>query len=183
MSSDGDVFLTGSFSGSAEFPPFPCYPPLSFCDFFPGQTLFAQSDDVFVAKFLANGMLAWAQSFTGGGFDEARSIRLDAHGDLLVVGGFNSNSLYLGPTALHNQSDFFGMDVFVAKYDAASGAHLFSTSYPSLGDDRGLALAVHPVSGATVIGGMFTGELDMGAGAMTSHGSFDIFLANLGIVP
>jgi hypothetical protein len=164
---DGEVSLTGSYSGTLSFG---------------GLTFTSVSDDVFLAKLSAGGALLWSKSFLGSGFDEGRALALDEAGAIWVAGAFNSSSLDLGGSELHNVSDFFGMDVFVAKYDA-TGRHLLSTSYPSRGDDRGLALAAHPTRPAILLGGMFTDALDIAVGTLPSAGSFDVFVANLGTIP
>jgi hypothetical protein len=173
MSNDGAVFLTGSFAGTLSFG---------------GPTFTSLSDDVFLTKLDEGGTLAWSQAFVGSGFDVAYSMTLDVYGDILVTGGFNSNFVNLGgpplhQTPTHSPSFPFGMDVFLAKYDPVSGAHLYSTSYPSWGDDRAYVVATHPLTDETVLAGIFTDTLDMGGGMMTSAGYFDVFLTSVGIVP
>jgi hypothetical protein len=168
MGRDGAVFLSGSYSGTLSFG---------------GPTFTSASDDAYLAKLDAGGTLMWSKSFLGSGFDEGRALVVDGHGDLLLAGGFNSSNLDLGGSLLSNASSNFGMDVFVAKFNPVNGNHLFSTSHPSAGDNRGLSLAVHPATGATVLGGMFTDTLDIDGEVMTSAGSFDIFIASLGSLP
>jgi hypothetical protein len=70
----GNVFVTGSFQGSA--------------DFGGGPLTSAGGRDMFVAKYDPNGNHIWSKRFGGVNHANASSLSVDGSGNVFVVGGF-----------------------------------------------------------------------------------------------
>lgn len=73
------------------------------------------NDDIFIAKFDANGNVLWAKSAGGSGQDVSRSICVDPLGNVLITGDFSGGNCSFGSIVLNNSG---GADLFVVKYDS-----------------------------------------------------------------
>ncbi|MDJ1473081.1 SBBP repeat-containing protein [Xanthocytophaga flava] len=96
---DGNLYVTGSFSGTAVF----------------GTTTLTaqgQSDDIFLAKYNTKGELQWVKQEGGADTDVGRSLALDASGNVFVIGEFSYTAL-IGGTSLTSKGY---IDIFLAKY-------------------------------------------------------------------
>ena len=103
----GNVFVTGSFEGTADFDPSA------------GTTeLTSNGDlDIFVAKYDPLGNFIWAVNFGGSVDDEGLDLAADASGNICVTGYYQENVDFQpgsGTTNLNNQCDY---DIFVVKLD------------------------------------------------------------------
>ena len=67
--------------------------------------------DVFIVKYDSNGAVQWARSEGGALADLGHSCATDGNGNILIVGGFQSDSISFGTTTLYNKG------VFLVKYD------------------------------------------------------------------
>ena len=103
----------------------------------------------------ATAHVVWAKPFYG-------HVALDSDGNALITGEL-SGAEDFGGGALHSAG---GADVFVVKLSAA-GEHVFSHRFGDGGaEQRGQAIAVDG-SKNVLIGGVFDGELDFGASALS----------------
>ncbi len=163
----GDVFITGSFTGSINF----------------GGGAFTTTSttevDSYLAKLDTNGNHLWSKHFVDTFTAAAISVSLDATGQPTVLGSF-TDAVNLGGTTLTAAGGQQGSNVFVAKFDAA-GNSLWARNF---GDGS----AVSPTSvaidstGAAVLTGTFNGTLDFGAppaALVSPGGGTDLFLAKL----
>ena len=159
VDASGNVFVTGYFSGTANFGG--------------GNLVCAGPDDIFLAKYNANGVHQWSQRFGGTGEDVGRDVAVDASGNVFVTGYFNDTVNFGGGDLVSAGS--FAM--FVAKFNA-SGVHQWSQRFGVGGADSavGLAIAVD-ASANVVVTGDFQGTVDFGGGNLVSAGSDDVFLA------
>lgn len=115
----GNVFVTGLYSGTADFGANPS-----------GETLTARGStgysDVFVAKYNSSGGWIWVKTAGGNSDDEGKGIAVNTAGtEVYLVGEFNGTILFgsgLGTNALTSAG---GTDIVIAKYDG-SGNVLFS---------------------------------------------------------
>jgi len=115
---------------------------------------------------------SWSRRAGGLGEDIARGVAIDADGNVTITGSF-AGSVDFGGGALSSGG---GWDIFVASYDS-TGAHRWSKRFGGVGEDGGSAVAVD-ASGNVTVTGVFYGKVDFGAGALTSAGAADIFVAS-----
>jgi hypothetical protein len=161
VDASGNVFVVGHYEGSINFG---------------GSTLSMPSgtkDEAFVAKFDASGNHLWSSRYGDIGEQRARSVAVDASGNVVVAGDFkNAIDFGINLTTTNNRAD-----VFVAKLDG-SGGHIWShqfgdAGYESVGEH---SLAVGP-NGVIYMAGPFNDGIDFGGGVMNSAGQDDAFVA------
>jgi PKD repeat protein len=157
----GNVYLAASFNGTA--------------DFGGGVVTSAGAGDVAIAKYAgANGAYQWSKRFGGAGADRPTGIAADAAGRIDVTGVFAGSASFGGATL----ASAGGNDVFVAQYQAASGAHVWSKRFGGTGDDYGNDVAVD-AAGGLVVTGQFVTSIDLGGGVLTNANAPDIFVGAL----
>ncbi|MBF9222993.1 Ig-like domain-containing protein [Hymenobacter ruricola] len=171
----GDVFVTGSFTGTVTFGP---------------NTLNSSSPDadMFVAKWAA-GASTWAWAASGGGGTPGDAGDANDMGNAIAVNGnrvyvagqFRSATAFFGSTSLTNG----GLnDMFVARFTdnttsvTTVGARGSSNAAAS---DLAYGLAVNPTNGNVYVTGYFGGSASLTAtisgSALTSAGSADVYVA------
>ncbi len=121
--------------------------------------------DLFVASMTPEGAVRWSRSMDSAGkHSMVRSVTHDSSGNLLVAGHFaNTTDLGNGPVSSS------GLTLFVAKYAAADGKHLWSKTMPmnqgvfldGLPDIPNIKI-VADTSDGFVIAAAFLGEIDLG---------------------
>ena len=147
----GSIYLTGGFSGLADFDP-----SAGTANLFTGSIY---NNDIFIAKYDANGNYVWAYKIGGADLDFSRRIVADNLGHIYLTGGFNS-TIDFDPSA--NTSNFTataGIDLFLAKYDT-SGAYIWAMSAGSIYTDYGNSIVINPVSGNICMTGYFSDTVD-----------------------
>lgn len=87
----------------------------------------AGNHDMFIAKYDGSGNVLWAKSTGGNKLDYAKSVVSDSSGNILVTGGFESDSINFGSTTLFNKMNDMTEDVFIVKYNS-SGNLLWAKS-------------------------------------------------------
>ncbi|AUX21890.1 hypothetical protein SOCEGT47_023860 [Sorangium cellulosum] len=158
-SADGRIVVAGRFSGALRVGA--------------ERLESAGGSDVFVASFDPAGGLLWARRF-GDGFDQqARAVATDRLGNVMVVGDF-AGELDLGGEPLRSAGD---LDVFVASFDALGG-HRWSKRFGDAGPQRARAVAVNG-AGNVIVGGEFSGTIDLGGGPRTAGEGDAVFVAEL----
>ncbi|MEP7122182.1 MAG: SBBP repeat-containing protein [Byssovorax sp.] len=157
------VLVMGDFEGSIDFG---------------GKPLVsAGSGDIFVVKLDMNGVHQWSKSFGDGMEQAGRGVAVDSAGDVLLTGSF-TGSVNFGGSSLTSVN---GRDVFVAKLDSSSGAHLWSKRFggtTAADDGAGQSVAVDSAR-AVLLTGSFAGSVDFGGGLAPSAGGRDIFVVKL----
>ena len=156
---EGGLILTGQMEGSM--------------DLGAGTLTSEGAEDAFIARFDADGKLLWNKRFGGPGHQSAGQARLDAKGDIVVIGRFEE-TIDLGGGPLTSAGN---IDGYVAKFDL-QGNHLWSKSF---GDGSQQVLGSMDVdsAGNILLTGMFVGAMDFGGGPITTAGGFDVFVAKL----
>lgn len=105
----GSVYLTGFFYNTVDFDP----------GIGTANLTSAGNQDVFFAKYDANGNYIWAKSVGGFGYENSYSIATDAFGSVYIVGTFPGTVDFdPGEDTTNLISD--GTSVFFAKYTQAS---------------------------------------------------------------
>jgi hypothetical protein len=159
VDSMGNVLITGSFAGSANFGN--------------GDLNTAGSGDVFLAKFDKNGYLLWSNNFGDASSQGAASMAVDPSDNVVVAGSF-AGSLDFGGGALVSGGK---SDIFVAKLDV-SGKKMWSTSFACADDTSVVKIAVDSASNVFVFGN-FSTSVTFGKDTLVGAGSGDFFLAKL----
>ena len=169
---DGSLIVTGYFEGSATFGPGES-----------GVTTLTSAglNDVFVARYNANGTLAWAKRAGGSGYDAGRSIAALVDGSLVVTGNFEGSATFgPGESGVTTLTSAGGTDAFVARYNA-DGTLALAKRAGGSSNDQGQGIAVFP-DGSFVVTGRFEDSATFGLGesgvtTLTSAGLYDVFAA------
>ncbi len=167
----GNVYSTGSFSGTADF------------DSGPGvfNLTAAGLDDIFISKLDASGNLVWAKRIGGVGSDLGFSIAITPTGEVLLTGWFSSTADFDPGAATVNLTSAGQEDVFVAKFDA-NGNYVWAKKIGSTNTDRGTSITTN-AAGEIFLTGYFynTVDFDPGTGVVNiaSAGSSDVFVLKL----
>jgi len=135
----GNVYVTGSFEGTADFDP--------------GSGIYnltaGGSRDIFVAKLDANGNLLWANRFGSANWDEGKAIGISPLGYVFVAGRFADTTDFdpgagiANLTAKQTTCGIYGVDAFVLKLDG-NGNYQWAHNLGGSGADEIHALAVGP---------------------------------------
>lgn len=146
---DGNVYITGRFSGTRDFDPGPGIYNLVSYNF---------TDDIFVQKLDANGNLIWAKSMGGNGNDMGFSIAIDANKNVFIAGCFWATVDFDPSAATTSLTSGGGPDIFVEKLDS-NGNFLWVHSFSGTGyEDRGDITL--DTSGNVYTTGIFSGTMD-----------------------
>lgn len=163
----GDLFVTGSFSGTVDFDPGP------------GRTelVSAGASDVFVARLSPRGELVWARRFGGAQADTGLDVAVDARG-VYVAGSFQG-SLEAGAVRLESAGR---TDAFVVQLDHA-GSPRWARRLGGPKSDDARSVSLEP-EGQVWVAGSFEDKASFGpaggTAALESAGDADAFLARLG---
>ncbi len=171
--SSGNVYVTGSLQGTADFDPGSGTTNLSS----------AGNRDVFLAKFNQAGALVWAKDLPGltaQSVAQGAAIAVDSSGNVIVAGTFTGTVNFdpnSGSTTF--TSALGGNDVFIAKYDP-NGNLLWAQNVGGTAGalDEGYALAVD-TSGNIALAGSFQNTAIFGTTTLTAGGTFEAFVAKL----
>ena len=159
VDSTGSVYITGYFYDTISFG---------------GDVLTsAGQNDIFVAKFDANGTHVWSSSFGDTSNDAGYGITIDGNDDLIVTGHF-AGSVSFGGTALDSAG---AADVFVAKFDP-NGDLIWNKRFGDEVGDIANDVAVDP-SDNILIAGRFFGDITFDGAPLASSGDYDGFVAKL----
>ena len=159
----GSAVITGSFSNSMTFG---------------GAQLTAlmAMTDAFVARFTSTGAHQWSRAFgADDGNEGGNGVALDPSGNVIITGDVVKACDFGGGLL----SALGSTDVFVAKYSASSGAHMWSRRLGGLGNDYGYGVAVDSASNVYVSGAI-GGLGSFGGLNLPVVGSSDAFVAKYG---
>jgi autotransporter-associated beta strand protein len=177
VDSSGNVYVTGSFSGTADFETSPATYDLTST----GYT------DAFVAKYSPLGALVWAENFGGQyDYDYGLGIAVDSSNNVYVTGYFSGTATFASGVSLTAA----GVDdAFVAKLSSAGAVSwakgiggTSSTAPPVSGYDYGRGIAVNS-TGIFLTGAFYgTAYFDTTARTVTltsTAGYFDAYVAEI----
>jgi hypothetical protein len=169
MDREGNVIITGSFHGTADFDPGPDVFPLSA----------GVAGDGFILKLDENGNFIWAVKITGDGFNEIRSVRTDGTNNIIVTGLFEGTADFDPTDGLSLHSSKGLDDIFLAKY-TPDGQLIWVNGIGGPGSDEGRGVTV-TLTGNVWVAGHFSESVDFNPkpddASLTAQGQDDIFVA------
>jgi hypothetical protein len=169
VDSSGNVYTTGTFSGTADFDPGT------------GVSNFtsAGSVDVFISKLNSDGSFAWAKSFGGTNYDDVSGLKVDSSGNVYTTGTFAGTADFDPGTGVSNLTSAGGDDVFISKLNS-DGSFAWAKSFGGTNYDDVSGLKVDS-SGNVYTTGTFSGTVDFDPGTgvsnLTSAGGNDAFIS------
>ena len=152
---DGNVYITGSFEGTAQFS---------------GVTLASRGlADVFIAKYDSSGALQWIRQGGGSQLDEGLSIAADAFGNCYVSGAFRDTAIFDSDTVFTTNT----LEMFFACYDSTG-----TLSWLKKVGNRSYGGSVTTDNhGHVFITGRFQGTGIFDTISLVAFGGTDVFLA------
>ena len=155
----GNAWVIGCFNSTATFG---------------SHTLTASGGlDIFIAKLDPSGNWLWAVQAGGTDNDYAFSITLDGSGNAYMGGVFQG----IATIGSHTLTSVGGEDIFVAKLDPSGNWH-WVVQAGGTENDEGGGIALDGSDNACVTG-YFRGTAFFGSHFLTSHGTWDVFVAKL----
>lgn len=158
----GNVVVVGQFVGTIDFGGGPFSTPNT-------------QPDIFVAKLSPTGSHIWSRRFGANGADVGRGVAIDAAGDVILTGVYQSTVDFGGGPMVSVSGT---TDAVVVKLAGATGAYIWAKGFGSLGGDEGSAVAVDSLGNIAVVG-HFRNTVDFGGGGLVGAGLDDIFLVKL----
>lgn len=169
----GNVYVTGNFSGTADFDPGPGVANLTATG----------SSNIFVMKLDVNGALVWARAMTGNDVSRGYAIAVDGSGNVYST-GFFAGTVDFDPgsgTLNFNSGSAVWRDYYVQKLDA-SGNLVWAHAFGSANEDIGYDIEVD-VNGDILITGTYEGTMDAdpgpGVANLTMSSLGEIFVQKL----
>lgn len=168
ISSNGGVYATGHFEGTADFDPGPA-------DF---SLTSAGGNDIFTIQLDASGALVWATHQGGIDHDYAFALSLDSSDNVYTSGFFYGTSDFDPGSGTHNLSAAGSADLFVSKVDP-SGNLIWAKKMGGSNEELGYSIDVNTWGKIRVVG-PFSGTADFDPGVdifeLTCVGSSDMFV-------
>ncbi len=173
VDASGNVYLTGMFSGTADFDPgVPVY-----------TVACNGNSDIFVNKLDASGNFVWAKAFGGPYIDVGRSVKVDGTGNVYSTGNFDSNVDFDPGNGVYTLTNtIIGVpEIFVSKLDA-SGAFVWAQAMGGPNPDTGYGIDVDQL-GNVYTAGSFNGQADFDPGTAAFYlvvaGNTDAYVSKL----
>jgi hypothetical protein len=173
----GGSIVTGWFAGTSTFGAGE-----------PNETVLTEAggNDIFLARYDADGALLWAARAGGPSENRPGGISSDGAGGSIVIGWFAGTSTFgAGEPNETVLTEAGGNDIFLARYDA-DGALLWATRGGGQNAEFGFGVTKDS-AGGILITGVFSGQATFGAGeqketTLTGTGGYEILLARYGDV-
>jgi len=171
VDNSGNVYTSGSFTGTADFDP--------------GSNVYnltsAGGLDVFISKLNSDGDFEWAIAMGGPGEDRTWCLSLDGGGNTHITGSFSGTADFDPDSGVYNRTSQGGTDIFVAKYNSP-GNLVWANAMGGPDDDFGRAIDVDSSTNSCTTG-YFKGTADFdptsGTVEATSNGGYDVFVWKL----
>lgn len=171
VDASANVYITGSFRGSADFDPGT------------GSAFLTSAGwtDIFLCKLTSAGVYSWAKRIGDVNYEEGKAITTDATGNIYITGFFMNAPDFdpgAGTTTLTSLGNY---DVFVAKF-ASAGTLTWAKSFGATTEDCGKGIDLD-ATGNVYTTGYFYGAVDFNPGAgtntLTPAGNCDAFISKL----
>ena len=158
----GNFFITGNFSGSAEF----------------GTKIIATkgAQDIFIAKYSPDGSLLWVKGEGEKSEEFAEGIAVDNQGNSVIIGAFYYKTCFGGIHELRSNGSY---DIFVVKYDV-DGRIIWAKNFGGTDWDCGMSVATDG-SDNIIITGYFRDSIKFDSVILNakSHSYPDMFITKL----
>jgi len=166
----GNVYITGSFVDTADFDP----------GAGTSDLISNGDEDIFFAKYDADGNHLWSASIGSIGNDRGFCIAVSSGGDVYITGHFEDTADFDPGSGTANLTSSGITDIFFAKYNS-NGNFLWAKSIGGPAWDRGYDMVLDTVGNVYITGYFHQGVVDFDPGVgianLTSGGGFDIFFA------
>lgn len=171
LDATGNIYLTGLFSGTADFDP----------ESGVSNLTSVGMDDAFILKVNTAGQLVWVKNVGGSNNDKGNGIDIDDFdGSVFVIGTF-ATTVDLDPgTGVQSVTSAGGTDLFMLKLTSA-GDYVTSKTVGSIGAERAGDIVINEATGDQYMTGFFggTADFDPGVAVVELIGGNDIFLWKL----
>lgn len=170
----GNIYLTGSFEGAADFDPG--------TEIYTLTSTSSVGEDIFVLKLDNSGNLVWAKAMGGDGrIDAGFGIAVDVSANVYTTGYFTGTADFdPGPKNV-NLTSVGDYDLFISKLDK-NGNYSWAKAMGGVGLDIGTGIAVNNAADIYITGA-FEGTVDFDSGNatdnLTSAGQSDVFVSKL----
>jgi len=167
---NNDILIAGEFRNVINFDPIGGSST--------GTLVSNNQGDGFVAKYLSNGNLVWAQKIGG---TSVRNIALDGQNNIFICGEYRNGGDFDPSASTFSISESGNGGSFVAKYDNNCSFN-WAKGFTGPSSEVATSLATD-ASGNVYAGGQFFGTSDFdptaGTNTLTSNGSNDFFIVGL----
>ncbi len=171
LDASGNVYTTGSFSGTADFDP--------------GAGTFnltaTGTFDIFISKLDSSGNFVWAKAIVATVRSYADFIAIDATGNVYTTGYFTGTADFDPGAGTFNLTPVNGDDIFISKLDA-SGNFVWAKKMGGNSNEFGVSITLD-ASGNVYTSGSFQGTADFDPGSstfnLTPAGGWDNFISKL----
>jgi hypothetical protein len=133
--------------------------------------------DGFLVKYDVSGNELWAKRIGGIYSDYALAIAVDASGNPILTGMYDSPAISIGATTLTNAGS---NDIFLAKYDT-NGNELWAKTVGGYDNDEAYCISVDSFGNAFIAGFFYSNTINFGSTTLTNSGNSSIFLAKYDI--
>ncbi|NSW46584.1 MAG: SBBP repeat-containing protein [Bacteroidales bacterium] len=153
---NGNIYITGRFSGTIDFDPGP------------GSNTLSGFYDAYVLKLNSSGDFVWVKKIGGSNFDEGKAICTDTSGNIYITGKFAGTADFDPSNNTFNLTSSGYLDIFVCKLDL-NGDFVWAVKMgSSQNDDEGVDLCVDNNNNVYVTGTFkATADFDPGPGVFT----------------
>ncbi|MGB3948119.1 MAG: T9SS type A sorting domain-containing protein [Bacteroidia bacterium] len=167
----GNVYSTGTFSGTADFDPGVGI----------SNLISTGSNDIYISKQDSEGNLIWAKQIGGTDYDEGVSINIDGNNNIFIGGVFEGTTDFDSGVGTANLTSSGESDIFILKLDTA-GNFIWVKQFGGINIDY-LAAMIQDATGNLYASGHFSDSVDFDPGVnnltLTSEGADDIFIFKL----
>ena len=139
---------------------------------FLGSPNLTGSTDAFLVRLTGAGDHSWSRAMAADGINDDCGVTSMANGDVVFVGNFNGTVNAGGSTFTSTSGS---LDMYIVRYAAANGAHVWSAPKGGTGND--FALDVEASGTSIVVAGGFSGTVNFGGTDLTAAAGDDAFVA------
>lgn len=169
----GNVYITGSFTGTADFDPGN------------GQFLLTNTSnyefDIFISKLDAAGNFIWAKKIGGALNQSGNAMTLDKSGNILITGAFEGTVDFNPDAGTFNLSASGYNDIYILKLNQ-SGNFIWAKNMMCTKIGGGTTIRTDDSGNVYTAGGFWdTADFNPGIGdcILTSNGESDMFISKL----